>query len=540
MFRRVVTRVAAPAGAVGLAAYAGITTVNDDWDEVIGPATWPQRLLNDSQPPPKERIVVVGSGWGAVQTLRKLRHSGADVVVVSPRPHFVYTPLLAGSTVGTVSLRSVIEPIRDVVDYAAARVHSAKYVRAGVTDVDFDRKVVFAKPDDDSAVSISYDKLIIAVGCEPATFGIPGVLQHALFMKEASDADAVRMRILKNIEKAAALIASDAGADNDAELDRLLHVVVVGGGPTGVELTAELADFFRNDVKARYGPELASRCKISLVEALPRVLMAFDASLANTATKQLGECGVAVRVATAISGVKSSSTATVKASLPRSATAAERAAADAAAVDIHFGALVWAAGVTARPLTKQLAAKLGQANSRGLLVDSNLRVLTSSGVSDHVFAMGDCADSGLAPTAQVAAQQGRYLGRQLSAMGRHDTLAAALPFEYNHSGSMAFVGNHAAVAQLAAPPTSKTVSFAMWRFLHGAASTPVVGASETDRALTGVTAFLFWRGLYFAQLISSANRLSLINDWIKSETVGREVAVPQHAANLPVEAVKAP
>ena len=145
-------------------------------------------------------------------------------------------------------------------------------------------------------------------------------------------------------------------------------------------------------------------------------------------------------------------------------------------------------------------------NARGLKVDDRLQVLGADGV----FAIGDCALSGNAPTAQVAAQQGKYVGRAIR--DRSDK-----PFEYKHAGSLCCLGFGNAIAQL--QPQHQA-----WRSLHSAANTKVVG--EDQRAVTGAPAFALWRGMYFTQLLSPSTRWSVSADWIRTSLKGRDVNEP--------------
>jgi len=293
------------------------------------------------------------------QVLRKLDVDNGlpmDVTIVSPRPFFFYTPLLAGAAVGTVETKSIIEPIRSF----CARTGStdAKYVQASAYDVDFTAKEIMARvgsrtqypagitapgvPQNQASLSLPYDKLIIAIGTEPATFGIPGVAEHALFMKEIDDGAICQQRLLGCLERADALIHSGAP---DSEVDKILHFVIVGGGPTGVELAGELSDFISNDVN-RLFPRLKGRIKLTLVEAMGRVLAPFKTEVAVVATESLVERGVAVRCDTMVKKVE-----------PTNVSVQVKGAPEKEQLD--FGILVWAAGIKARPLVAKLRESIG-------------------------------------------------------------------------------------------------------------------------------------------------------------------------------------
>ena len=290
----------------------------------------------------------------------------------------------------------------------------------------------------------------------------------------------------------------------------------------GVELSAELADFAKKDVVRRYGKELSNRIQIVLVEALPRILGPFDESLAHVAREHLVSKGVDVRTAMAVTNVASKDMVTLAPSLPRDATPKQRKAAELAAKTEEMGLLVWAAGIGARPLVSKLAKSLGQTDMRGLIVGESLNVQGADGV----YAIGDAALSGFAPTAQVAAQQGKHVGRAI-----RDGINTK--FEYNHAGSMIILGSDNGIAQLIAPKGS--TSFNVWDFV----GSPAVGKDGNERGLTGKPAFVLWRSLYFTKLLSTSSELSLVGDWISAKLHGREIddlpVLHHHELKQPIE-----
>jgi NADH dehydrogenase FAD-containing subunit len=225
------------AGAIvvgGFGAWASLVTVNDDWDDYTSSLPFSTFAAKKKDPgQPNERIVILGTGWGGLSALRKCIGPDKDIVVVSPRPHFLYTPLLAGSAVGTIALQSACEPIRALVAQAADKSASVTYVRADARLVDVKNKRVYATEDGTIDFELSYDKLLIAVGAQTNTFGVPGVKEHGLFLKEAEDSAKVHAKLLSNLERASALIGIGDYAKYADEIDRLLTVVVVGAGPTG-------------------------------------------------------------------------------------------------------------------------------------------------------------------------------------------------------------------------------------------------------------------------------------------------------------------
>ena len=240
------------------------------------------------------RLVIAGAGWGAFAVAKHAVASGLfDVTIVAPRNHMVFTPLLPSAAVGTIDFRSISEPVKH--SYPTARYEQAEVIGidAATSTVEIAAPVVGSKGDPPANVprrvaTLPFDALVLAVGATNSTFGIPGVSEHAYFLKELADARAIRRTIVRNIEA-----ASFPGISH-AERARLLSVVIVGGGPTGVEFAAELHDFVSEDL-ARLYPGAGRDMRISIVEGRG-VLGSFDQSLREYMARKFSRDGIRLRL----------------------------------------------------------------------------------------------------------------------------------------------------------------------------------------------------------------------------------------------------
>mmetsp|Transcript_78385 Transcript_78385/g.142702 ORF Transcript_78385/g.142702 Transcript_78385/m.142702 type:complete len:512 (+) Transcript_78385:65-1600(+) len=466
--------------------------LNDNVDDI----PYAVKGLFSWKPVVRKKVVVLGSGWGASAFVKKLDPSLYDVIVASPRPFFFYTPLLCGSTTGVVSPGSIIEPIRDLN-------RGVQYLNVSCHDVDLTSKKVHCKSasDPNLDVTLDYDHLLVSVGAQPNTFGIKGIDEYAMFLKEVEHGRAVRQKLLNNIEKADVALA----AGNVEEMKKLLHVVVVGGGPTGVEFCGELCDFINKDLSKQY-PNLASHFKVTLVEALPGLLAMFKKDVSEHVQEHLVKQGVEMRL-----------NAMVKEAEPDKVHLKLK---DGSIQTLDYGTLLWVGGVCMRPFTRELCNKIGkeagQTDRRGLVVDECLRVKGTP--LGEVFAVGDCAISGKPPTAQVAAQQGKYLGR-LFRRGNEDMIASesAVPFAFNDKGKMAYIGEAKAAAEVQPAGVlrlgkGKMADYAFWRSLYGDAE---------DIRFLGFTGFAIWRYTYFSSMFSGRNQLAVSMDWSRAALFGR-------------------
>ncbi|CAK7269056.1 NADH:ubiquinone oxidoreductase [Sporothrix epigloea] len=467
--------------------------------------------------PSKKTLVILGTGWGSVSLLKKLDTENYNVVVISPRNYFLFTPLLPSCTTGLIEHRSIMEPIRSI---CRSKKGPVTFYEAEASSVDVNRKIVKIRDSSDirgdsSETEVPYDMLVVGVGAENATFGIPGVRENSCFLKEIGDAQQIRKKIMDCVETAA------FKDQPEAEIDRLLHMVVVGGGPTGVEFAGELRDFFEDDIR-KLIPDIADRFRVTLIEALPNVLPSFSKQLIEYTESTFKEEEIAIHTKTMVKKVTDK---TVEAEASKPDGTKER-------VVFPYGLLVWATGNTLRPLVRDMMASIpAQKDSRrGLAVNEYLVV---QGTRD-VWAVGDCAVAGYAPTAQVASQEGTFLARLFNNMAktaeleeRIQTLSSSLnlkpgvnsasvtreieeaerklqrikdikPFHYSHQGSLAYIGSEKAVADVS--------------WFNG------------NVASGGTMTYYFWRSAYLSMVFSTRNRLLVLNDWVKSKVFGRDIS----------------
>lgn len=223
----------------------------------------------------KPKLVVLGTGWGSIALLKGLNPDDYHVTIVSPSNYFLFTPMLPSATVGTLELRSLVEPVRAIV--AAVGGH---FMRAEAVDVDFSEKLIeVSAPGPDGVKQnfyLPYDKLVIGVGSITNPHGVKG-LEHCHFLKDISDARLIRNRINKNFEQACLPTTSDE------ERRRLLSFVISGGGPTGCEFAAELYDMLNEDLCRLYPKILRNEISVHVIQSRGHILNTYDEALSKYA-----------------------------------------------------------------------------------------------------------------------------------------------------------------------------------------------------------------------------------------------------------------
>lgn len=415
----------------------------------------------------RERLVILGSGWAGCRILKTIDTSKYDVTMVSARNHFLFTPLLPSSSVGTLEFRSISEPVRKLRP-------EATFFQAQCVDIDAANNFVQCVSDakeGSKEFTIPFDKLVIAIGQDVSTFGIKGVKEHAFFMKELADARRLRKRLIELFEE-----ASYPGV-SDEEKKRLLRFVFVGGGPTGVETAAEVHDLVTQDMKKSY-PAATPFVSMKLVEAR-QILTGFDEKLVKYAERVFSRHHIDI--------IKGS----VKEVGPTHVLVEYG---DGTQERIDCGLVLWTAGVTARELLKKrdrAVASLPMDERSRILTDGHLRVKDL----DNVFALGDCSQIEgypLPATAQAAQQEAKFLVKYLN----DGCPQKARPFVFNNMGMLAYLGGYKALADVA----QHTVTGRGW------------------------FAWLFWRSAYLTRLVSIRNKVAVPFDWFKTFFFGRDTS----------------
>ncbi|KAJ4833878.1 External alternative NAD(P)H-ubiquinone oxidoreductase B2, mitochondrial [Turnera subulata] len=329
---------------------------------------------NGAPAPPeirKKKVVVLGTGWAGTSFLKKLNNPEYEVQVISPRNYFAFTPLLPSVTCGTVEARSIVEPIRSIVSKKSVDI---SYWEAECFKIDAESKKVYCRPNGQNTNSngkqefvVDYDYLVIAMGARPNTFNTPGVEENCKFLKEVEDAQEIRRSVIDSFERASLPNLSKE------EKERILHFVVVGGGPTGVEFAAELHDFVNEDLVRLY-PMVREFVKITLLEAADHILNMFDKRITNFAEEKFKRDGIDVKLGSMVVKVSDKEIST-------------KVRGNGEIKSIPYGMIVWSTGIGTHPVIRDFMKQIGQANRRALATDEWLRVEGCN----NVYALGDCA-----------------------------------------------------------------------------------------------------------------------------------------------------
>jgi NADH dehydrogenase len=375
------------------------------------------------------RVLIIGGGFGGLEAAKALARVPVEVTLIDKHNHHCFQPLLYQVATAALTPADIAWPIRSIL--SAQR--NATVLMANVDGLDPERRIAFT-----NGGHFPYDQLVIATGATHAYFGHEEWGPHAPGLKRIEDATEIRGRILTSFERA------ELSAD-EVQRRALTTFVIVGGGPTGVELAGAIADMAHEALPRDFRNIDPSKARVLLVEAGSRVLPAFPEAVSAYARRALESRGVEVRTRTLVTDIG-----------PGRVTAGEQV--------IEAGAIVWAAGVIASPAADWVRADRDHAGRVRLTPD-----LTVPG-RPEIFVIGDTAAvldpegkpvPGIAPAAK---QMGRYVASVITARIRGWSPPG--PFRYRHQGDLATIGRKAAVVKLRRLTLKGFVGWAFWGIAH--------------------------------------------------------------------------
>jgi NADH:quinone reductase (non-electrogenic) len=405
-----------------------------------------ESLTNGTQP----QVIIVGGGFGGLAAAKALKDAPVRVILLDRMNHYIFQPLLYQVATAGLAPADIAAPIREVL----RKQLNTTVALLEVTRVDADRRQVFFNYLDGAERSLPYDYLILATGVQQSYFGHDEFAPFAPGLKSLTDAEAIRGKLLKAFEIA------EVEVDPTQHRD-LLTFVLVGAGPTGVEMAGAIADMVRGMLKADFRRIDPRSARIVLIEGGPRILPAFSERLARKAHARLTRMGVEVRTHAHVEQVDAEGVV----------VGGER---------IASRTVLWTAGVTPSSAAQWLKTEADHAGRVRVLPDLSVRG------RPEIFVIGDTASldqdgKPLPGVAQVAMQQGRYVGRSIA--GRVAGQPPLQPFRYFDKGNMAVIGRNFAIM-------------------------------ESGRVhLSGFFAWLAWASIHIAFLPQAGNRLMVFTQW---------------------------
>jgi NADH dehydrogenase len=405
-----------------------------------------------------KKIVIIGAGFGGLAAAKALKHANAEVCVIDRANHNLFQPLLYQVATTVLSPVQIASPIRGLLKNQ----RNATVILGEVSGINKDARFVYASNEGHKDVALDYDILVIATGVTHSYFGHDEFAEFAPGLKGLADAVRIRNKVLKAFEQAEA-------EDDPSRRQDFLTFVLVGAGPTGVELASSLAVLVRTKLKAEFRRINLAATRIVVVDMAPRVLGTFASELSEAAKRRLENLGVEVRLGHSVDQIDAEGVV----------VAGER---------IASKVVIWTAGVAPSPVGKWLNVETDRAGRVRIQND-----LTVRGFPD-IYVVGDTAsleqDGKLLPgVAQVAIQQGRYAGRRIaqSLLGK----PSPKPFRYFDKGNMAVIGAGFAILQ----------------------------AGRVR--LSGIFAWLAWAGIHLQFLSTGSLRLTVFLQWIWSFLTGQ-------------------
>jgi NADH:ubiquinone reductase (H+-translocating) len=424
------------------------------------------------------RVVIVGGGFGGLAAAKALQGAPAQIILIDRTNHHLFQPLLYQVATSVLTPSQIGSPIRNIL----RKQKNAMVILGEVTGVNKEEKYVLVNSADRTNVPITYDFLVLATGATHSYFGHNEFERFAPGLKNLADAVAIRNKILQAFEQA------EAEEDPTGHQD-LLTFVLVGAGPTGVEMASAIALLIRNTLKSEFRRISPDSARILLLDMAPRVLGPFAEVLSQAAKERLEQLGVEVRLGRGVDQIDADGVI----------VSGER---------IFSKTVIWTAGVTPSPAGKWLNVPTDRAGR--VRIEPNLSVPGYP----NIFVVGDTASLDqdgrpLAGVAQVAMQQGRYAGKLIS--GRLSGAATPSAFRYFDKGTMAVVGKGFAVLE------------------------------SGKVRISGFLAWLAWAGIHLQFLAQSSLRMSVFLQWTWTYITGQRgsrLIVNHHGAELARPAVR--
>lgn len=383
----------------------------------------------------KKKIVVLGAGFGGLAFTRALKHKNAEITLIDRQNHHLFQPLLYQVATAGLSMPDVAEPVRSIFQKRP----DVNVIMGDVTSIDVHNKRVVLKDSD----PVDYDYLVIGLGMVNAYFGHSQWSQHTIGLKSLDEARRIRRRILHAYERA------EATKDLE-ERKRLMTSVVIGGGPTGVEMAGAISELTKRVFKKDFRSILPEDSRVILVEAAPRILGAYSESSSNKATEDLKKLGVEVLVGTAVKDVR-------------------EGVVELNDRNIEAESIIWTAGVEANPVLRSLPAEFDRRGRISVEKDTSLPGFP------EVFVIGDVANindakgkpvPGVSPAAmQMGKHAAKIVKKELKEL-RRIPIAERKPFNYLDKGSMATIGRSKAVAEIAGLKFSGPFAWVLWLAVH--------------------------------------------------------------------------
>ncbi|HCG2963336.1 TPA: NAD(P)/FAD-dependent oxidoreductase [Corynebacterium striatum] len=409
----------------------------------------------------RHHVVVIGAGFGGLNAVQQLKNADVEITLIDKKNHHLFQPMLYQVATGMISAGEIAPSTRQLLRGQA----NAHFVNGEVTDINIEDQTVTAELDGFSR-TFAYDSLVVAAGAGQSYFGNDHFAEFAPGMKTLDDALELRSRIVSAFEKAEFV-------DDPVERERLLTFIIVGAGPTGVELTGQIAELANRTLRDQYSNYGTTSAKIYLLDGAPQVLPPFGKRLGRKAQRSLERLGVDVRLNAMVTDVTEDAVT-------------YKNMKNEDVVTLEGATKIWSAGVSASPLGKMVADRAGvEADRAGRVsVNDDLTV----GQYSNVYIVGDMISLNRLPgVAQVAIQGGAHVAKLIKAkVDEESTANETEAFEYFDKGSMAVISRFNAVVKM--------------------------GKTEFD----GFPAWVSWMGLHIMYVLGFRNRTTVAVNWIQN------------------------